>query len=101
DKPTKQVMIEARLVEVTANPKQSYGINWAGVVGGSTTPKNFSYGQVIPQSFTGTNPPAVPTSDLAAGNSQNNNLFGNLSRLATSYAILTVPQMSLTLRALN
>ncbi|MEP7071866.1 MAG: secretin N-terminal domain-containing protein, partial [Verrucomicrobiota bacterium] len=31
DKPTKQVMIEARLVEVTANPKQSFGINWAGV----------------------------------------------------------------------
>ena len=31
DKPTKQVMIEARLVEVNANPKQSYGINWAGV----------------------------------------------------------------------
>src|SRR5262249_47645683 len=33
DRPTKQVMIEARLVEVNANPKQSYGINWAGVVG--------------------------------------------------------------------
>src|SRR5690242_10234649 len=31
DRPTKQVMIEARLVEVTASPKQSYGINWAGV----------------------------------------------------------------------
>ena len=30
DKPTKQVMIEARLVEVTANPKQAYGINWGG-----------------------------------------------------------------------
>jgi type IV pilus secretin PilQ/predicted competence protein len=101
DRPTKQVMIEARLVEVTANPKQSYGINWAGVVGGSTTPKTFTYGQVIPQSFAGTNPPSVPTSDLAAGNSQNNNVFGNLSHLAQSYAILTVPQMTLTMRALN
>src|SRR5207247_1911239 len=30
DSPTKQVMIEARLVEVNANPKQSYGINWGG-----------------------------------------------------------------------
>jgi len=38
DKPTKQVMIEARLVEVIANPNQSYGINWGGVVGNSTTP---------------------------------------------------------------
>ncbi len=44
DKPTRQVMIEARLVEVTANPVQSYGINWAGVVGGSSSPKTFSYG---------------------------------------------------------
>ena len=38
DKPTKQVMIEARLVEVTANPKQAYGINWAGVVGSADQP---------------------------------------------------------------
>ncbi len=44
DRPTKQVMIEARLVEVNANPKQSYGINWAGVVGGSGTPQTFRYG---------------------------------------------------------
>jgi type IV pilus secretin PilQ/predicted competence protein len=101
DKPTKQVMIEARLVEVTANPKQSFGINWAGVVGGSSSAKTVSYGQVIPQSFQGANPPAVPTSDLGLGNNQNNNVLGNLSHLATSYAILTVPQMSLTLRALN
>ena len=28
DQPTKQVMIEARPVEVTANPQQSYGFNW-------------------------------------------------------------------------
>ena len=41
DKPTKQVMIEARLVEVTANPRQSYGINWAGVVGSSTNAQTF------------------------------------------------------------
>ena len=53
DKPTRQVMIEARLVEVTANPVQSYGINWAGVVGSSTSPKTFSYG--------GSNYPAAPT----------------------------------------
>ena len=30
DKPTKQVMIEARLVEVTANPKQAYGNQLGG-----------------------------------------------------------------------
>src|SRR6478752_2552280 len=44
DKPTKQVMIEARLVEVNANPKQSYGINWSGVVGGPDNPKTVKYG---------------------------------------------------------
>ncbi len=44
DRPTKQVMIEARLVEVTANPRQSYGINWAGVVGSSGTPQTIKYG---------------------------------------------------------
>jgi len=44
DRPTQQVMIEARLVEVTANPKQSYGINWSGVVGSSTSAQTFKYG---------------------------------------------------------
>src|SRR5438309_1088006 len=36
DKPTKQVMIEARLVEVSADPVQAYGINWAGTVGSAS-----------------------------------------------------------------
>src|SRR5256714_7035671 len=44
DKPTKQVMIEARLVEVSADPVQAYGINWAGVVGSNSSPKKVSYG---------------------------------------------------------
>ena len=44
DRPTRQVMIEARLVEVTANPRQSYGINWAGVVGSSGSPQTIKYG---------------------------------------------------------
>ena len=44
DRPTKQVMIEARLVEITANPRQSYGINWAGVVGSSGAPQTIKYG---------------------------------------------------------
>lgn len=44
DRPTRQVMIEARLVEITNNPRQSYGINWGGVFGSSASPKTFSYG---------------------------------------------------------
>ncbi len=44
DKPTRQVMIEARLVEVNSNPTQSYGINWGGVFGSAASPKTFKYG---------------------------------------------------------
>ena len=55
DRPTKQVMIEARLVEVTANPRQSYGINWAGVVGSSASPQTLKYGGSTIASQTVTN----------------------------------------------
>lgn len=100
DKPTKQVMIEARLVEVTANPKQSYGINWSGVVGGSSNPQTFRYsgtngvrdgrnGQLIPNDFT-------------PGSENNPNFLGSFGSLAAGqFAILTVPQMSVTLQMLN
>src|SRR6266404_8531136 len=81
DKPTKQVMIEARLVEVTANPKQSYGINWGGVVGSSANPQTVSYGGFNSTSQTqpGQN---IPTNGLALGNKSNNNFFGSLGKLA-------------------
>jgi type IV pilus assembly protein PilQ len=101
DKPTKQVMIEARLVEVTANPKQGYGINWSGVLG----PKEFKYGQSKPESST---PPgtSIPTTDFALGTPSTSNVLNNLSHslstIATGqFAILSVPQMSVTLQALN
>ena len=71
DRPTKQVMIEARLVEVTANPKQSFGINWAGVVGGATNPQTIKYGTSNPNSPTSTTgTTAVPVGDFALGNAQ-------------------------------
>src|SRR5205814_7060953 len=64
DRPTKQVMIEARLVEVTASPKQSYGINWAGVVGSSTNAQTLQYGgfNTSTQPKPGEN---IPTNGLA------------------------------------
>ncbi|MEP6808680.1 MAG: hypothetical protein ABI992_00420 [Chthoniobacterales bacterium] len=100
DRPTKQVMIEARLVEVNANPKQSYGINWAGVVGGSGTPQTVRYGATSGVA----NPTGgLVTTDPNLGSRSNSNLFNsNLGNLvASQFAILTVPQMSVTLRALN
>src|SRR5438093_2982885 len=90
DKPTKQVMIEARLVEVTANPKQSYGINWAGVVGSSSSAKTVSYGAPAATSGSTTSTSGtIPTSDFVLGNAANHNIFGNFSQLALGqFAIL-------------
>jgi type IV pilus assembly protein PilQ len=111
DKPTKQVMIEARLVEVTANPVQAYGINWAGTVGSATAPKTFQYG--APTTSTSTVDPNTGrrttnttftggTSPFALGNPASTNLFGTLDKLAFGqFAILSVPQFSATLQALN
>ena len=101
DKPTKQVMIEARLVEVTANPKQSYGINWAGVVGSSTNAQTVSYGSSSSTTTTGTTG-TTTASGFTLGNKNNNNFFGSLGHLAMGqFAILNVPQFSATLRLLN
>src|SRR5437660_747878 len=102
DKPTKQVMIEARLVEVSADPVQAYGINWAGTVGSASSPKTVTYGQALPSSSPkpGENP---PTSGFGLGSGPtNNNFFGNLSHLVPGqFAILTTSQFSAALTALN
>jgi type IV pilus assembly protein PilQ len=101
DKPTKQVMIEARLVEVTANPVQAYGINWAGTFGSATAPKTVNYGVPLAGSspVPGANP---PTAGFPLGNPNNNNFLGSLGHLVPgSFAILSVPEFSATLQALN
>ena len=105
DRPTQQVMIEARLVEVTANPKQSYGINWAGVVGSSSSPQTIKYGG---SNFSGDN---LPTSTPQAGTGgsiplkdfvRNGELGPNFAdALGGQFAILSLPQLSVTLRMLN
>jgi type IV pilus secretin PilQ/predicted competence protein len=116
DKPTKQVMIEARLVEVTANPKQAYGINWGGVLGGASNPQTirFAGGNPAGVSTSSINPvtglpttiPGTPPSfsyDTGTGSLQGRDFFFNnsLTRLAGQFAILSAPQMSVTLQALN
>ena len=117
DKPTKQVMIEARLVEVSANPKQSYGMNWSGVFGNSTTAQTFSAGAPSPGSSTivqSTNPTTgVVTSTVQPGTlptvtttnghfSPTDFLFNSsLNAIGGQFAILSVPQMSATLRLMN
>jgi type IV pilus assembly protein PilQ len=88
DRPTKQVMIEARLVEVTANPKQNFGINWTGTF----LDKTVGYAPNTGGDF------QFPNS----GNHGQNNLLGNFGNLiAGQYAILSVPNFSATLDLLN
>jgi type IV pilus secretin PilQ/predicted competence protein len=120
DRPTQQVMIEARLVEVNANPRQSYGINWGGVVGGFSTPQTFRYGgsnpaepptfvldaNGIPRETPGK--PAAFVFDQQTGQLNSRDFFlngqttgGFLDVLGSQFAILSVPQMSATLRLLN
>ncbi|HEX8295756.1 MAG TPA: secretin N-terminal domain-containing protein [Chthoniobacteraceae bacterium] len=120
DTPTQQVMIEARLVEVTANPRQSYGINWAGVVGGAANPQTFRYGgsanngigaprstlvnPVDPLSPNGLGSTVIdPTTGVAAVNDfVTSGGLGTLGQnLAGQFAILSIPQMSATVRLLN
>ena len=105
DKPTKQVMIEARLVEVSADPVQAFGINWSGTVGSASQPKVITYGAPTESSsgsggtsstLTGTPGP------FALGNPQNMNFFGSLGKLAFGqFAILSVPEFTAALSALN
>ena len=117
DKPTRQVMIEARLVEVTANPKQSYGINWAGTVGSSTQTQTFRFAgsqpgtgdQIVvdnngvPHTVPGT--PATGVYNATRGTLTGFDFFRSTSdifnALGGQFAILSVPQMSATLRLLN
>jgi type IV pilus secretin PilQ/predicted competence protein len=130
DKPTKQVMIEARLVEVSANPQQAYGINWGGVVGSASNPKNFNFGgstlgtnklvdaQTVIPGVGGAPPTLIPRLDangipvqgtnvgtLPAAVDPPINFLRDVSHgfgaLGSQFAILSVPQMNLTLQALN
>jgi len=115
DKPTKQVMIEARLVEVTANPRQAYGINWAGVLGSASNPQTLNFAGSQPQGppTTTVNPdgsvttvpgtPAHGKFDPATGRLIGADFFFDkfLNPLGGQFAILSAPQMSVTMAALN
>jgi type IV pilus secretin PilQ/predicted competence protein len=118
DKPTKQVMIEARLVEVTANPRQSYGINWGGVFGGSNNPQTIKFTgsdpaeapsyQTTVNPYTGatevvTTPGKPAQGTVAGGKVKGNDFFFDryLNRLGGQFAILSAPQLSVTMRLLN
>jgi general secretion pathway protein D len=108
-------MIEARLVEVTANPRQSYGINWGGVFGGSNNPQTIKFAGSQPEA-----PPTVVTDssgvphlvpglpaqgkfDATTGKLLGADFFFDklLNPLGNQFAILSAPQLSVTMRMLN
>ena len=123
DRPTQQVMIEARLVEVTANPKQSYGIDWAGTFGSYSSGQKITFGgsglgTTALKDTTHTDPTTglpvqvesvatLPTvQSTAAGTQLQDFVFGGsgknlLNSVNGQLAILTAPQMSATWRLLN
>jgi type IV pilus assembly protein PilQ len=115
DKPTQQVMIEARLVEVTANPTQSYGINWAGTFGSANQGKTVKLGAgPIPDNgiykFDKGIDGSYQVYDTILGsngfplyqNKPRETLGGDLAKYAASqFSILSAPQLSATLRLLN
>src|SRR6478672_1301678 len=89
DKPTKQVMIEARLVEVNANPKT---VKYGGGSLATTTTGG-------PQAGTGGGTQTTGTSVVLSDFSHTaNSAFGNL---LGQVAILSIPQFSATLSMLN
>ncbi len=115
DKPTQQVMIEARLVEVTANPNQSYGINWAGTFGSANSGKTFKVGAgPIPDGgtykFDQGSDGSYQVYDTILGSNgfplnatqPRGTLGADFARYAAGqFSILSAPQLSATLRLLN
>lgn len=67
DKPTRQVLIEAKLIEVSSTPSTTKGVNWAGTLQNQNV--NFGNGMVQSgsQSSTVQNIPGTPTSQIFGG----------------------------------
>jgi type II secretory pathway component GspD/PulD (secretin) len=64
DKPTRQVLIEARLMEISRNPTTVKGIDWSGTLEG----QNFSFGNgVVQQANTTFQAPGTPSTVTLPG----------------------------------
>lgn len=81
DKPTRQVLIETRLVQVSSNPKTSKGVNWAGTLQGqNVTFGNGTMSGTWNTTFPGTSPGNNGAGNPlpATGNSQSGSLLNSL-----------------------
>jgi type II secretory pathway component GspD/PulD (secretin) len=74
DLPTKQVLIEARMIETTMKPSTLKGVDWSGTVGA----QHVTFGNGVTSGNTTT------TGNSVNNGSFNNNLSGNSSRTSSS-----------------
>ena len=65
DKPTRQVLIETKLVEVSSTPSTAKGVNWSGTVAA----QNVSFGNGLAQANSQTVAPGTPTTSTFGGHS--------------------------------
>ena len=63
DKPTRQVLIETKLVQVSSTPSTSKGVNWTGTVAN----QNVSFGNGLSQANSTTVAPGVPQTTVYPG----------------------------------
>jgi len=63
DTPTKQVLIEAKILETTVNPKTVKGIDWTGTL----DKQNITFGNGITRGTTTTTMPGTPTTTTLPG----------------------------------
>jgi len=99
DRPTKQVMIESRLVETAANPQQSYGINWSGVVGSADRPQVFRFGGTLQDDQGNQEVLAAPGGGIGMADFIRS--ASSFAPFAGQIAVLSAPQLSLALTFLN
>ncbi len=63
DTPTKQVLIEAKILETTVNPKTVKGVDWSSTL----TKQNITFGNGITRGTSTTTSPGTPTSTTLPG----------------------------------
>src|SRR5208282_1536099 len=65
DKPTRQVLIETKLVQISSNPTTAKGVNWSGTLAAQNVA--FGNGLMTPSSVTTANIPGTPTTTTFGG----------------------------------
>lgn len=93
DKPTRQVLIETKLVEVSSTPSSAKGVNWSGTLAG----QNVSFGNgVLQPGPSSESTESIPGAGAASSSAGNGGHFptGGSSGNSTATTLTTYPQPS-------